>query len=1148
MIKRCSLICVFLSLLFIGIASEASAQVSLEYFSPPPLSLGSEASWEIDITTGSEGVNDITVDETLPAPSGIVWATDSTGCTLGTVSGGVQMLACDLDLPANSFAAVVVTTIPTALMCETLNFTVSVTSPGQEPLSNSLSDVVDCPALSVTKSADAASVTQGSPIGFTIGVSNGSSTTATATNVMLTDRLPTPTGLNAAWTIASDSTGLCSISYDASGDEILSCPYRNLAGGASKSVHVTATYTGCGQFSNTAVVTAGNSSMVSSPQASTTVLCSSGLNVVTTPDSTPISADATAGFTTTVSVSASSTPTATDVKLSQPLPGDSTTNWQVDPTSQAAADCSVTGAAGSQVLSCALGSIAPGNSEAVHVTSPTTFGSCNSYSTTATATSDNYASATSTASLMVECPALTLSKTADAASVGAGGTIGFTLTMSNSNQSGTGAAYNATLTDFPPNVPGETWTISPPTSGCTITGVEAAQELSCSASTLAAGDSLIVHLQSNTDPSYCGSYTNTATGSADNSGSSPSASASTMVLCPSLQISKTADNATVSGGDQIGYTINVTNSGTGDATGVTISDMLPANSGLDWTVASPASGCSIAADALSCSLGTVAAGTSASVHVVSPTDQTTCGTVSNSATVSASNSATVPPSSTAAISVNCPTLGLTNMASAGSVNAGGSIGYTLVATNMGAGTAEGVTLSETLPNAAGLDWTISPAYTMPGTCEITGSVGAQILSCSFGNLATGASATVGIISPTGDTSCGAESPTAYLSATNASTLMQGATATVLCPQLQVTKTPSSSTASADDTIGFGITVNNNGAGIADGVILTDSLPTESGLIWTITGPNLSGCTIAAGVLSCNIGSLNPGGTASVSISSPTTPATCGAVNNTATATATNGVTAQSSTAVTVGCPELMVTKTPASNPVNAGQNAAFNIVVNNLGTGVARGTTLTDTLPTGITWTDNNSACQISSGVMTCNFGNLAASQTQTVTVTGATPAKLCAPLTNTASVTATNETSADLANNSSIATININCQADLAILKLPLLPKVTQGSWQTYLIAVYNAGPHPAQGVVMSDPTPTGTVFASLLAGGSCTKPAAGAAGPVSCQIPTLAVGSTWLGLLTVKVTAPAKSTIINEATVTGTTVDPNPGNDTTTVSTPVL
>ena len=163
---------------------------------------------------------------------------------------------------------------------------------------------------------------------------------------------------------------------------------------------------------------------------------------------------------------------------------------------------------------------------------------------------------------------------------------------------------------------------------------------------------------------------------------------------------------------------------------------------------------------------------------------------------------------------------------------------------------------------------------------------------------------------------------------------------MLCPQLQVTKTPSNSTASADDTIGFGITVNNNGAGVADGVMMTDTLPAETGSNWSITRPNSSGCTIAAGVLTCSIGSLNPSGSASVNISSPTTPATCGAVNNTATATATNGVTAQSSTAVTVGCPDLMVTKTPASNPVNAGQNAVFNIVVNNIGNGVARGTTL----------------------------------------------------------------------------------------------------------------------------------------------------------------------------------------------------------------
>ena len=515
-----------------------------------------------------------------------------------------------------------------------------------------------------------------------------------------------------------------------------------------------------------------------------------------------------------------------------------------------------------------------------------------------------------------------------------------------------------------------------------------------------------------------------------------------MVLCPALQVSKTADNPTVSAGDQIGYTVSVMNSaaaGTGDATGVAISDTLPTNSGLNWTL-DPAGAVRSPAECCRVRLGTVVAGASAMVHVTSVTDQTTCGTVSNSVTVSAANSAPVAPSSTAAISVNCPMLSLANMPDAASVNAGLPIGYTLTAKNSGAGTARNVTLTEALPGAGGLDWMISPAYTMPGSCNITGNLGAQTLTCAMGDLATGASATVHIASATGGGACGAESPTATLSANNATTLTQGATTTVLCPQLQVTKVPSNSSASANDTIGFSINVTNGGTGIANGVTLTDPLPAGPGLSWSISGLNPSGCTISGGELTCGIGNLNPGGSASVSIASSTTPATCGAVNNTATAATTNGASAQSSTGIAVGCPNLMVTKTPATNPVNAGQNAVFNIVVNNLGSGVARGTTLNDKLPTGVTWSDDNAKCKISSGVMTCNFGDLAAGQIQTVHVTGPTPAKLCAPLSNTATVAATNESAANLSDNSSTATININCQADLGIIKLPLQEKVKQG------------------------------------------------------------------------------------------------------------
>jgi uncharacterized repeat protein (TIGR01451 family) len=1084
-----------------------------------------------DSNSGDAAADDTTLTVTLPTDDGLSWS-GPTSCS--STSNGVFTCALgSINLGATSEVDFT-TTVPSTLSCGgTESYSVSASADDASATSYNGTMQVDCPTtLSLAKSADQASVTSGNAISFSIELTNSGN--QSASNTSLTDSLP---ATGAAWTVNSDSTGTCTIS-----GQTLSCPIGALAASNTATIDVGSTPTTCGQYTNTAMASADNASSVASNSASATVLCS-GLNVVTTPDDSPINADDIAGFTTTVSLSSDAPATATDVTISQPLAAEEGL-WSIDPTSQAAASCQLSGAAGSQILSCTFSSLAAGASETVHFTASTNSSDCisNPPSTTATAAANNYVSATSTANVTVQCPILTLGKTADAASVDAGSNIGFTLTAGNT---GPGTAYNATLSDNLPQLPLQSWTINPSVSGCAVTSNATGQQsLTCDAGTLAPNDSISVHVQSTTDATYCATWSNSASVSADNSTSSPTASASTTVNCPALQIGKTADNATVSGGDQIGYTIGVLNSGAGDAEGVTITDTLPTNSGLNWTAPS---GCSISSGVLTCSLGTVTANSSASVHITSSTGQTTCGTVSNSAGVSSTNSAAVAPTSVAAISVNCPMLSLTNVADTSSVDAGGSIGYTITATNSGAGTAEGVTLSENLPDEPGLDWTISPAYTGPGTCTVSGS-NPQVLTCTIGNLTTSASAMVHVTSTTGDNSCGAESPTASLSASNANTLTQGASSTVLCPQLQVTKTPTSSTASANDTIGFGITVSNGGNGAAEGVMLTDTLPTAPGLNWSITSQNPTDCSIASGTLSCNVGTLNAGATATVNISSPTTPATCGTVSNTAAATTTNGTGAESSTSITVGCPNLMITKTAASNPVNAGQNAVFNISVNNLGNGIARAATLTDQLPAGFTWSNNNTACSISSsGLMTCDFGDMLAGQTQTVQLTAPTPARLCAPISNSASVTATNETTANLNNDSSSATININCQADLAILKLPVFGTVKPGALQIYLIAATDTGPHPAQNVVINDPLPAGTVFASLIATGSCSKPAAGATGSISCTVGTLPVGATWLGLLTVKVTAPAKSTVINKATVTGTTVDPNPGNNSSTASTPV-
>ncbi|RNM16230.1 DUF11 domain-containing protein, partial [Nocardioides pocheonensis] len=72
--------------------------------------------------------------------------------------------------------------------------------------------------------------------------------------------------------------------------------------------------------------------------------------------------------------------------------------------------------------------------------------------------------------------------------------------------------------------------------------------------------------------------------------------ANVTIRCAALTLTKTADNATVNAGSQIGFTITATNSnaaGTGDATGVVINDPLPAGSGVDWSIASGPGNCSI---------------------------------------------------------------------------------------------------------------------------------------------------------------------------------------------------------------------------------------------------------------------------------------------------------------------------------------------------------------------------------------------------------------------------------------------------------------------------------------------------------------------------------------------------------------------------
>jgi uncharacterized repeat protein (TIGR01451 family) len=120
------------------------------------------------------------------------------------------------------------------------------------------------PSLAITKTADAASVAAGTPIGFTIEVkSNGP---GIANHVVLSDALPAGAGIT--WSMVPSVAG-CSIVAGT-----LSCDFGDMAAGASAAVHVTSptSTASCGLYSNTATVSADNHASVNAA-ATTAVEC-----------------------------------------------------------------------------------------------------------------------------------------------------------------------------------------------------------------------------------------------------------------------------------------------------------------------------------------------------------------------------------------------------------------------------------------------------------------------------------------------------------------------------------------------------------------------------------------------------------------------------------------------------------------------------------------------------------------------------------------------------------------------------------------------------------------------------------------------------------------------------------------------------------
>jgi uncharacterized repeat protein (TIGR01451 family) len=211
----------------------------------------------------------------------------------------------------------------------------------------------------------------------------------------------------------------------------------------------------------------------------------------------------------------------------------------------------------------------------------------------------------------------------------------------------------------------------------------------------------------------------------------------------SIGITKLADASSVSQGDNIGFTITVTSNGPADALDVALDDPLPTGGELDWSIdgGTGAGLCSIVAEDLQCSFGTMASGASFDVHVSSATTDETKGLITNTAYATATNAP--PVQATATVFVNCTTLRMTMVADNATVTHGNTIGFTITIKAQHGGIAREVAMTSTLAAKRGLSWSIDTANSAAG-CSISGST----MTCALGDLASGSSLSVHVTSPT----------------------------------------------------------------------------------------------------------------------------------------------------------------------------------------------------------------------------------------------------------------------------------------------------------------------------------------------------------------------------------------------------------------
>ncbi|HEY0278667.1 MAG TPA: isopeptide-forming domain-containing fimbrial protein, partial [Solirubrobacterales bacterium] len=332
-----------------------------------------------------------------------------------------------------------------------------------------------------------------------------------------------------------------------------------------------------------------------------------------------------------------------------------------------------------------------------------------------------------------------------------------------------------------------------------------------------------------------------------------------------LAVTKTAPE-TVPADGEITYGLHVVNNGPSDATGVKLTDPLPA--GTQFVSASE--NCTEAGGTITCEVGELKVGEERDYKVTVKAPLTLAGQpLVNTATVKGEQADPESKNDQSTVTTTVgPAADLSITKTMGKAEAGKPLVYTLAITNHGPSASSAVTVKDSLPAGT----TFKSAAPSQGTCSASG----QSVICQLGALASGASAQVSITVEVAATAtgtirnvAGVEGPEPDPDMSNNESAVEGpitpvppaATGT---PNLKVVKTADTSTPQVGVPFDYDVAISNTGDAEAKNVKVVDTLSGPVKVVSIQAGPGK--CAAEGSKIECTIPSVAVGKTVHVTYS------------------------------------------------------------------------------------------------------------------------------------------------------------------------------------------------------------------------------------------------------------------------------------------